>query len=105
MTETRDISRLSCIDTGDFVVDENAAKSSYFVQKSPFVKSGILNCFYVLTAVIHLILIKTVADKIKLGLGNPYRRGRLSTINLLIKIACFAKIRIFVSVLKAVDLN
>jgi hypothetical protein len=58
-----------------------------------------------LISVIHLILIKTVADKIKLGSGNPYRRGRLSTIDLLIKIACFVKIRIFVSVLKAVGLN
>jgi hypothetical protein len=37
--------------------------------------------------------------------GNPYRRGRLSTVNLLIRLACFVKkINIF-SVLKAPDLN
>jgi len=36
---------------------------------------------------------------------NPYRRGRLSTIHLLIKMGCFGKEKNILSVRKAADLN
>jgi hypothetical protein len=37
--------------------------------------------------------------------GNPYWRGRLSTVDLLIKIACFGRQKNIVSVWKAADTN
>ncbi len=37
--------------------------------------------------------------------GNPYWKGRLNTINLLIKMACFVKKEKYISVLKAAELN
>jgi hypothetical protein len=37
--------------------------------------------------------------------GKPYFGGRLSTVDLLIKIACFVKEKKYFLVLKAVDMN
>jgi hypothetical protein len=37
--------------------------------------------------------------------GNPYRRGRLSTIDLLVKTACFVKKKKKKIVIKAADLS
>jgi hypothetical protein len=48
-------------------------------------------------------ILKTFSKKLKTG--NPYSRGRLGTIDLLIKIACSVKKKIFISVLKGTDPN
>ncbi len=37
--------------------------------------------------------------------GNPYSRGKLSTIDLLIKVACFVKRFIILSIQKRADQN
>jgi hypothetical protein len=46
-------------------------------------------------------LIEILADRMKLRPGKSYRRGKLSTFDLLFKVACFVKN----SALKATNLN
>ena len=47
----------------------------------------------------------SVTRKCYLRSGNPYWSGRFSTVDLLIKIGCFVKIKNIVSVWKATDLS